>query len=51
MKRKTRFELILFFHNGYTPKELIKLDYSPSTVYKYSGYYKKAIQKFKEVKK
>lgn len=48
MKSATRFELILFFHNGFKPTELIKKGYPESTVYKYSKYYKLALQKFKE---
>lgn len=48
MKSKSPFELILFFHNGFAPQEIIKKGYPQGTVYKYSKYYKDALEKFKE---
>ena len=46
-KREGRYELILAFHNRYTPKQLIEKGYSRATVYKYKKHYDKAIEKFK----
>jgi hypothetical protein len=48
MKSKSPFELILFFHNGFAPQEIMKKGYAEGTVYKYSKYYKIALEKFKE---
>lgn len=45
-KREGRYELILAFHNGWTPKKLIEKGYSRATVYKYNKHYKKAKEKF-----
>ena len=50
MRGTTKFELILFFHAGYKPKELIKMGYSQATVYKYMSHYKKALETFRQKK-
>ena len=49
-RASTKFELILFFHSGYKPKEIIAKGYPNSTVYKYSKYYKNALKIFREKK-
>jgi hypothetical protein len=49
MKGQIPYELILFFHNGFKPRQLIKMGYKPATVYKYSSQiYPKAKKKFIE---
>lgn len=50
MRGTTKFELILFFHSGFKPKELIAKGYSQATVYKYQGHYKKALELFRAKK-
>lgn len=42
MGSSVRFELILLFNYGYTPKDLMAKGYKETTVYKYSRHYKKA---------
>lgn len=46
MKQETPFAIILFFHSGLKPKQIIDMGYSASTVYKYSSKYKQALKEF-----
>jgi hypothetical protein len=50
MKGKTPFAIILFFHAGFTPKEIIAKKYPASTVYKYHSIYKEALKEFRAKK-
>ena len=43
-----KFELILFFDNGWKPRELVKLGYNEGTVYRYKKYYQRSLELFKE---
>lgn len=48
LRRKTPFVIILFFHAGFKPKQIIEMGYPESTVYKYSARYKEALKEFQE---
>ena len=50
-KSKVKFELILLFHKGYTPRELIAFGFAKSTVHKYSKYYKIALEDYRRIVK
>lgn len=45
-KRKSPLAVILFFHAGFKPKDIIARGYSTSTVYSYSRKYKEALKEF-----
>lgn len=46
--RKPRYELILFFHAGMKPQDIIEFGYPVPTVYSWSGKYKAALQAYRE---